>query len=211
MGVFISMTCAFLLLLSDPSFAQDFEGYIEYEIAYKVHTPTISIESLEQNFGTKSRTYFKNGFYKEITNSTYYSFQLFRYDKSEIYFTHEVDDTLRISSIEAKDKNQKFEYEVFENAATVLGINCHKLVVKDGFGTKSYYYSSKYSLDAEFYRGFTSSNKDKILDLMEAVYLKLDMEYPYYTVFIEATKIKREKLNPTCFQIPKSKNFKYEN
>ena len=73
-------------------------------------------------------------------------------------------------------------YEISKKTDTILGYVCDQLAVKDKYGTKTYYYSSELSLNPSYYKNFTSSNKDKIVSLMQAVYLRLDMSFPEISV-----------------------------
>lgn len=186
-------------------FSQDFEGIIEYEINFMPKSTDYSIEFMEKELGKKATTYIKNGFYKELTNSKFMSYQLFRYDKDKIYYKHDISgDTLFFSSTIEK-KPYKFEYKIEKKADTVLNIICDRLTYTDNYGTKIYYYSSEYSLNPKYYKNFTINNKYEILKLMKSVYLKLVMEYDFFNIEIIATDIKRKKLENETFKIPEGK------
>ncbi len=191
------------------SFCQDFEGIVEYEMTYFSKNAKLKVANLEKEMGTHSHVYYKNGFYKDITNSDYYALNIFRHDKSNIYYQHKNDDTLRVVSVISKEPIP-LEYEIFEDAETILGVVCDKLVIKNKYGTKTYYYSSKYSQDPKFYKNYTISSKAKIAALMKAIYLKLEVESPYYNVTILAKKVIPMKLKKKEFEIPKGIPIKME-
>ncbi len=187
------------------SFSQDFEGIIKYDVSYIAKKDYVSVDFLEKEMGTKTITYIKNGFYKELTNSRVMGFLRYCHKEDKIYFSdYEGSDTIKYFSC-ILDEKGKFEYEIFEKTDTILGEICDKLVVKDNYGTKTYYYSSQYSLNPAFYKNYTLSNKYEILKLMKSIYLKLEMEYEPYIVSIEATEIERKKLKRKILKLPKHK------
>ena len=162
-----------------------------------------TVEFLESELGTNVKTYIKNGYYKEFSESSFMSIQLFRYDENRIYFKHQIQsDTLIYLSTISKEE-PPFEYEIYPKSEMVLGILCDKLVITEKDVTKTFYYSAKYSLNSEYYKNFTYSNKNEILKIMKAVYLKLVMEYNPFIVEIVGTRIKREKLSEEVFELPK--------
>ena len=166
-----------------------------------------TLSFLEKELGKNVTSYFKNGYYKEITNSNFMGFQLFRHEENKIYYKHSLkDDTLWYSSTIA-EHNIEFNYEIVENADTILGVSCDKLIYKDSSGTKSYYYSSEYSLDPEYYRNFTYYNKYEVLKLMRAIYLQFEMETALFKLKVTAINIKRKKLKDRIFRIPKHKQL----
>lgn len=186
-------------------YSQDFEGVIEYKTNFIPKSNEYTVQFLEAEFGKKITTYIKNGFYKEVTEAKFMSYQLFRYDKNRIYFKNEIeDDTLKYTSTIAKQKSD-FTYDIFKKSDTILNVVCDKLVYKDNYGIKTYYYSSEYSLDPEFYKDYTYSNKYDKVKLLKSIYLKLVMEYEPFIVEITATSIKRKKLRKKVFKIPKHK------
>lgn len=199
-----------LLFSSLLGFSQDFEGAIEYKISNTSNHPSATIQSLEEHMGTQSICYFKKGNYKEITNSVYMGFNLFRPDKKRVYYKHNLkDDTLRYTITSSKPKS-KFTYDIYENTDTILGVICNRLVVNEEHVIKTYYYSNEYSLNPKHYKSFTLFNKYEIVKLMKAVYLKCILDYRYYTIDIEATKITRMKLPRGTFEIPKHQFLKKE-
>ena len=186
-------------------YAQNFQGIVEYEMSYIIKDSTLTVEGLEKEMGKKVITYFKKGCYKEITDSEFMSYTLFRHQDNRVYFKHSTDvDTLGYFST-LDDSDQKFDYKIVEQADSILGEVCDLLIVHDRYGTKKHYYSSKYSLDPKYYRNFTASNMNKTAKLKKAIYLRLEMEYDPYIITVEAKKIKRKRLSNKIFKVPKHK------
>ena len=192
-----------MLIISGYSYSQDFEGEIKYELNYISKSSQYTLEIMQNEFGTETTTYIKNGFYKEITDSKFMSYQLFRYVDNRIYFQHKVKSDTLWYSLTISEQKLDFKYEIHEKSDTILNIVCDKLIYQDEYGIKTYYYSSDYSLNPELYKDFTYSNKYEILKLMKSVYLKLVMEYEPFIVEITATDIKRKVLNDKVFDLPK--------
>lgn len=193
-----------LFFLSLNSYSQDFEGIIEYKMSYTLKSDRYSIDFLEKEMGKNVKIFFKNGFYKELTDSKFMYFQLFRYSDNRIYFKNQPkNDTLYYRSTLA-DHTSNFDYVIQKKADTLLGVVCDKLTITDNFGTKTYYYSSEYSLDPEYYKNFTFINKYEIVKLMKAVYLKLVMDLEFFKVEIKATNIERKKLPDKVFALPEN-------
>jgi agmatine/peptidylarginine deiminase len=184
-------------------YSQDFEGIITYKIEYTSNNTKLSDKELQEEMGTDVTTYFKNGYYKEDTNSQFMSYQLYRHKDTLVYFKNNTkSDTLYFHKTTAK-ADVDFSYEISKKTDTILGYVCDQLAVKDKYGTKTYYYSSELSLNPSYYKNFTSSNKDKIVSLMQAVYLRLDMSFPEISVHIIATDVRRKKLKKSTFKLPK--------
>ena len=183
--------------------AQYFEGTIEYDYSYTLKDESLD-ESIFNESGTHGISYFKDGLIKEISDSKYMSYYLLYPKKNRIYYKHDMkDDTLRFNSTFSKETPEKFEYQLFEGTDTILGVICDKLIVFAKYSTNTYYFSSEYPLDPECYKNHNIDNKDKIVNLMKAVYLKLVMDFRAYEVEVTATNINPIKLNKKTFKIPK--------
>lgn len=205
-----SLLITIALIHSILMYAQDFEGIIVYKTSYQIKDSSYSLESLRSIGGTKTTTYLKNGFYKEISDSKFMSYHLFRYDKKAIFFKHQMDDdTLRVQSIKAKNPGP-FRYEVVQNSDTIMGVLCDKLIFWDRNGKKTYYYSKDYSLNPRFYRKFTASHKNKIQKITGAMYLKIKIEFDGFNVIHTAHKIDRQKLPAGTFDLPEYQVKKVE-
>ncbi len=185
--------------------AQNFQGIVHYEASFIVHNNNLSVEYLEKQMGRDIITYFKDGFYKEVTESDFMCYQLFRHDQNRIYFKNKLDrDTLRFSAV-LKEEVNEFKYEVLENVDTILGNVCNVLIVEGMYGKVRYYYSSNFPIDPIFYSKYTLNNKNKIVEIMKSIYLRLEMEYPEFTVTVEAKEIVEKRLRKREFKVPKHK------
>lgn len=190
--------------------AQSFEGYIEYKIEYTPKSNSITEKDLIDSGGDSTKTYYKNGYYLDICDSQFMSYQLFRHDKNAIFHKKRIEsDTLvKVSTI--ANKNEKFEFEIHKNVDTILGYLCDKLIVNDSNVKTTYYYSSKLSIDPAFYKNLTVMNKNKIVEIMKSCYLRFVHENEYFIADAIAVKVKREVLNDKIFEIPEYKYLKVE-
>jgi hypothetical protein len=182
--------------------ADDFEGTIIYEYDYFPKDEAYDKQEMAEQFGQHATTYFKNGFYKEVSDAVIMDYQLFRNDDSAYYFQNGGSkDTLWKMNV-GMVENQEFSYEIQKNADTIMGYQCDALKVKDQYGTKTYYYNRTIATDPKQYANFKGSNKNKIVAIMESLYLKLEMEYDLYTVKVVAKKVERMPLDEETFQLP---------
>jgi len=204
------ITLLFILILNNSIQAQYFEGFIEYKIEYTPKSNSIVEKDLIESGGDSTKTYYKDGYFLDICDSQFMSYQLFQHDKNAIFHKKRIDsDTLVKVSTIAK-KNEKFEYEIHKKADTILGYLCDKLIVNDANVKSTYYYSSKLSIDPKHYKNLTVMNKNKIVEIMKSCYLRFIHENEYFTADVIAVKVKRENLNDKIFEIPDYKYLKVE-
>ena len=193
------------LLIAGLSYAQDFEGVVHYKRTFTIIDNRISIDQLEKDYGKKSTVYIKNGYYKSIDDSDFMTMQLYRYTDQKMYFFNKNTDTLFYLSTNFREKN-KYEFHLKKQTDTILGVVCDRLEVKINANlTYIYYFSSKYSLDPEFYKNYTLINKNEILNRMKSIYLKFTGISKDYILTSEAVKIELKKLDESIFDIPKHK------
>lgn len=183
---------------------KQFEGRIKYNMAFTAKTSSIDIETLKKELGTHVDSYYKKGFYKEIANSSWMSYQLYRHDSIALFFKNHVQDSLVMKVSVNDEPIEDFSYSIIENADTILGNICNQLVVTDKHGTKSFYYSSNYPINPEHYKNFTNANKHEIVRLMKAIFLRLTMNYELFTVDIIAAEITPMKLKDEIFALPEN-------
>jgi hypothetical protein len=183
------------------SWAQDFEGSIQYKLEYTSKKPSYPVEVLEQELGTTTQAFFKACFSKEISNSRYMAFQLYRPDEKTLYFKHQLaDDTLRMDNYE-NIVNEKFEFQRFEGTDTILGIPCNTMLLRNDRSTIKYYFAPGYPLTVDMCE-FPNTKYAQVRRLMSAVVLGYDIEYQNFKVVAKATSITRQKLEDADFALP---------
>src|SRR5690606_24946870 len=124
---------------------------------------------LESEFGTESKTYIKDGFYLDVSNSTFMPYQLWRYIDTSVYFLLEKkSDTLWFSKTNFEEKEQ-YKYKLIKNVDTILGYKCDLLRVYKERSISEYYFSPDLGLDPSFYENYTRFNKYQILKQIKSV------------------------------------------
>lgn len=202
-----------IFLFTYLGYSQDFEGKIEYQITYfDKNNVEVNIPKVNQLMGEKSTFITKKGKYKQITNSDFMSFQLYSSNEKKLYiknnWNQKESDTLFYLD-PSKLENVSFKYEITKNAATILGYLCDKLTVKDTLNIirEEYFYSPDLKLNPKYFKDFSAFNKNKITDLMKAVFLKLSYYYPEFTLSMTAIDIKKIKISDSEFNLPPRKAF----
>ncbi|WP_397362520.1 hypothetical protein [Olleya sp. R77988] len=197
----------FNLLASIMLYSQEFEGTVTYKMDYTIKSSELDLQELKKLMGTEAKTHFKDGFYLEKTDSDFMSYQLYSPKDTLVYYKNNIkSDTIKYNRVNTKTE-EEFTYKIEKNTDTILGYKCDKLIFKDKYGIKTYYYSSELSLDPEDYKFFLVSNKNKIVSLMKAIYLRLEMTFPAFTVDIIATEVKHTQLKKSLFKLPKDHNL----
>jgi hypothetical protein len=198
-----------LILNGALSSAQDFEGVITYKSTYLDSDMDMSITELEEMYGTETKTFIKNGFYMEVSNTNFIGYQLWRHCDTAVYYRHKrTDDTLLMNYTNLRPGGD-FTFKLENNADTILGYPCDLLTVKNDRGTIKYYFSSEFSLDPEYYVNYSHSNKYEIVKLMESIYLRLSVSYEYMHVDLIAVDIERRDLPEKIFEVPENMIIKY--
>lgn len=200
-----------IILFSLMTYSQDFEGKIEYKITcIKNNKEVIDSPEFIKFIGDKSTFITKRGSYKQITNSSLNSFQLYDPNKNKLYLKNNRDsiesDTLFFVDV-SKMKNTNFEYEIIKNADTILGHICNKLIIKAHSNViqQDYYYSSDLKLNSKYFKNFTAFDKNKITDIMKSVFLKLDFHFNDFTLNMTAIDIQKIAISDTEFTLPPHK------
>jgi len=196
----------FLLILNNSIQAQNFEGSIEYRIKYTPKTNSIIEKDLIKSAGDFTKTYYKNGYYLDLCDSQFMSYQLFRYDKNAIFHKKRLDSDTLVKTNTIAKKNEKFKYKIYKKTDTILGYLCDKLIITSSDVKTTYYYSNKLSIDPKYYKNLTVLNKNKIVEIMKSCYLRFIHENEYFIADMIAVKVKREDLDDKIFEIP---NYKY--
>lgn len=190
--------------------AQEFEGIVESKVSYTVKNDNFSVSELENLFGTEYTTYYKTGYYKAISESQFMSYQLYNNSEGRIYYMHNLnDDTLRYQSTIAKNESV-YEFEIFENADTVLGKVCKMLVANNQTRVNIYSFSEDYYINPESYKNFTVSNLFIQKLTTKSLNLRTRSIYEDFEAETIVTKITEKKLDKSIFQLPNHKFLKKE-
>jgi len=166
------------------------------------------LQNLKNQYGTKTITYFKNGFYKDSTNAHSAAIQYWRSSDTAAYIMDSMNSDTVLKVFVNGGHGHKSTYKTEINTDTILGYVCNRLTIKTGSIIRKYYYSNKLKLDAKYYDNYTYSNKNEIMNQMESAYLKLEIIEEDYKFTVLATEIKKRKLADSFFSIPSGKSIK---
>ena len=195
-----------LLLLSLKIFSQDFEGKVEYKFYYfPSGNNAIDTLELKKTFGSTSTFITKKGKYKQITDSDMLTYQLYIPEENRLYFQDRISPDQLFYLRGEKSDNTPFEYEIVENADTILGYSCNKLTYQSGGLKLIYYYAPKLKINPKYYKDFSYLNRNKVLELIRSVFLRQDIEMPDFIGRIEAYRINPTKISDSEFIKPEAK------
>ena len=190
--------------------SKDFEGTIDYEIKYSNISISENEADLKQVLGTKMRMTVKNGFTKEVTNSNYGNFNLYIPSENKMYYSDKFEPETLYYTKGDKEPNIKATYKIVKNVETVLDFNCNKLIYNDGKYTVTYFYSRELKIDPTHVKNFTYLNRNKKLEIMQAVCLKQIITTKNFTATMTAVKVYAGNIDDSEFIIPKYKFLKKE-
>ena len=176
-----------ILIFSSLS-SQHFEGVIQFDMTFESNTEIYYSEQLMDHFGSSMKGFYKDGYYKEVTNAKRFSEKLWRHEENSEYIRHKKgSDSLFVR--ECAVPTLPYTYEVSFDVDTVLGHVCDMVRFTQGTSVRDYYYSSSISTDVNFYKNYSRSNKNTIVNIMKAVPLKIVLYYEDFNLTIEAVKI----------------------
>lgn len=163
---------------------------------------------LKKEFGEKSTFIVKQGATKQINDFDYMTLQLYLPKENRLYYTNRTQPGILFFYRCDKMENRDFTYEVIENADTILGYSCNKLIYKDEFGQIDYYFAPKLKMDPKYTKDYTFLNRNKITQIMQSVYLKQVYRTPEYTAITEALKVEKMKIDDKEFDKPKHETIR---
>ena len=191
----------FIILISNLSFSQNFEGKITYANNYKSKIENISDLQLTAMMGETQEFYIKNGNYKSILNGNYLLWQLYSNKENKLYnkfaispaiFWNDCKENLDI--ILSTKINKKF--------VEILGYVCDELIVVSTSGVQKYYYNEKTKADDKLFVFHKYTNWDQVVLLTKSLPLKTIIENNQFSFESIATSIKKDNLEDSMFVLP---------
>lgn len=196
----------FLLLFYLPYLAlaqsRFFEGIVHYQNQFEINNSNIDPSFLENEYGTSSISYYKNGSHLQLFDRGYLYLQLYRPDLNRVYYQHHAGDTLYYFDA-ARDDDFILDYQVKKRQDTVLGFVCDELFVRTRNSKRYFYYNrQRLKLDPKAYKKYAFGKKDWIINQMKAIYLRYVGETDAFTVITTAAKIEEKVLSDSRFELP---------
>ena len=202
LGISIITACSSRIKSEDKDY---FEGRILYKNEYVVKTNKVDSDFLNKMGGKTADLYFKEGNYLEKYDSGFMLEQLYRQKENKVFLRLDNSDTLHWYYCD-KPGQKIVKSEINPKKEIILGIPCDELTTYYDDKIVSFYYNSdSLRINPDWYKDFTSNNKNLNSQKMKAVYLKYKIERPDFIVTVTATSISRQKIDDNIFRVPENK------
>lgn len=183
-------------------YAQYFEGKIVYTNKFTSKMARVSSEEIAATMGTKQEYFIKGGNYKSLINGSGFKLQVYDNKTNRIY--NKLPDTDTLFWIDAAtNADEAISAETRPKKEKVAGVDCDVLVIKTKKITTTYYFSTKYKVNAALFEKHKYANWYYFVKKSGALPLKIVMEGPGVTMESTATEIKPMKLEASFFSIGK--------
>jgi hypothetical protein len=201
---FFKITFIFLVL---PLFAvcQSFEGMITYEM--EAHNPMpdqMTDEEFNAEMGGNLKHvmsyYYKEDKYKSVLEETQATVL---YEPTEMKIYSYTVGQLEGGWFDAKKGVEIQEIIKLEEIDTILGIPCQAIQVKSELMTVTYYYSAKYRVEYEKFKGHKYGFWEAYLKETCGLPLKSVSKMPFFHISLTATDIQEMELDDAIFELPK--------
>jgi hypothetical protein len=179
-----------------------FEGKITFKNDFVIKSNKVDRRKLEEFFGLRTDFFFKEGDFFERYDGGYMLEQLYLKEDNKTYFKKDTSDTLYW--LDAGLPAQKIRrVEINRKKERILGIDCDEMITYYDNKTVSYYFNSDtLRINPDWYKNFTSTNKNINSRKMKAIYLKYKIENADFIATVIATSISHQKLTGDLFIIP---------
>tara|TARA_A100000171_G_scaffold48657_1_gene56400 strand:+ start:1512 stop:2144 length:633 start_codon:yes stop_codon:yes gene_type:complete len=181
--------------------AQDFEGKITYKVTHESKMPNVSNEQIGMLMGASQDYYIKNNHYKTLSNGQYFQWQLYDASQNRLYSKMTVSDTLYWVD-GSFEEGPLVSFKFLDNKEEVLGIECDVLEVVTETGKTTYYFNSKYSINAELFKDHKFGGWSFYVEKTKSLPLKTIVENAEYNVISIASRIERMELEDAFFILP---------
>ena len=212
-NIFLKSIIAFLLLASTFSYAQSFEGKIEYRLDTKNPIPEkISDEDWNQKMKEKlggveymiqKYTYKESNYLSEVSVNGKSSFQLYKPTEALLYNWEEGTNVAATYNTK-ENKDAIVEIKEYEVTEKVLDIDCKKITIISEQGEVSYWYNEDYlKMDPKLYAGHKFSHFEEFLKKTNSLPLKIELKQVMVHMVFTALKYEDMKIDDNIFTLPK--------
>lgn len=202
-----------LLFLQINIFGQtkEFEGEIHYLNLYQFEVKGIDTMAILKDFGSFSKYYYKNGFYKWTFEECKIKEEYYSSVTGKTFDRYEHSDTLFFQNDSEGDT--LLRYEIIENSDTICGYACNRLNVlvgnknnKEALLMRFIFYAPELVVDPEKFRDFGAYCNYEVYKITKSAFLRIVMQTPYwpFTLRMEATKVIPRSLNINEVSLPEN-------
>lgn len=206
-----------LILISNISFGQSFEGWINYKKESLNPNPAMIPDSIWQQVKKNSsgergydthKYYYKNEKYmSEVETSKAKYIQAYNDNNKFLYLWQPNTDT--VITFDSKRYMDEF-VEIIDSKITdtILGIPCKSIILKSLMGEITLWYNEEYlKMDANLYSGHKFMHLDQILKKIGCLPLKMEQTGFMIHIVQTAIEFKEESISDSQFDIPTFKTI----
>jgi len=179
---------------------KSFEGKIFFDFSMKDKTGEMPAEMTNMMFGDRQTYTVKKGMYKSEFNGQMEMTQIYPGEDSLFMHMAGIEGLLwneaNLNTEELKD------FEIEENAAKILDINCHLITMNTSDGVYKYYYNLDYPINPADYAKHDFAFWKFYVEKAKAQPLKIVVDTDEIYMEATATEIKAMKIDDSEFALP---------
>lgn len=207
---------AFLFYVSiSISIAQNtfFEGEIKYKVTIDTKSKDIDPKLLIEYDNRIWQYYFKNGNFKWILPSKFWSSYLYIQKENRIFYIPKQTDIAIWQNVRSVSDSM-LEIKILKGEINILNISCKQIVFKSKYLSnnkireRTYFYPKKIKINAKLFVNYRNNNLDEIYKRTNALPLKIIDDFGDFKITYQAIEINPKYLEPNIFTI--DKKFKLE-
>jgi hypothetical protein len=179
-----------------------FEGSIHYANEITVKNKKINLVRLQQTLGKGSILLFKEGNFRHNYDGGIFEFELYNRIDNRLYMKKRENDTIYWYDC-SKGGSIIKDLKTSTQRKKVLGILCNGLRIQYSDHIKvEYYNSDSISVDPKWFLEFKRNDQHRVDAIEKSIFLRSEIDYSTVTIVSQATKIAREALSMSLFEIP---------
>lgn len=197
-----AVALSFALISVSVSAQQYFEGSIHYGYEIKAKSKKINRAQFQRILGDSSTLLFKDGNFRRNYHGGEIEFELYTRLDNKVYSKKRSTDTIYWYDC-SKGGSHINDLKTSARKKEVLGMMCDELRIQYPDHIKTEYYNSdSISIDPQWYVDFKRNDQYKIDSIERSIFLRSEMEFSVVTIVSHATKVKRDILSMSVFDIP---------
>lgn len=195
--------------LSIFSQGKEFEGEIHYRHLYRFALKGMDTAEILKNYGSASKYFYKEGAYRWTFDSCIMAEEYFYPETGKTYNRSAEDEQFTIN--ERNGYNKLLKYEVQENADTICGYVCNRIMVmtgnksdKNDILVRFIFYAPELVIDPQKFKKFGSYCNYEVYKITKSAFLRIEMLSPFmpFAIRMEATKVIPRTLEKSEVSLP---------
>jgi hypothetical protein len=178
-----------------------FTGIIHYTVFYESKSPFVTIQSLEERYGTKVSIYYQQGKYKIVSNGQEASVIIYHSQTNTRYMVNSNDSGI-VEYADSAVPEKIAWYAKGRSSMVVMDKKCKGVVMETPIGIYSYYFDPKLYIDPAPYSHHNYANFNYYLALAHSPFLQYVYDGTEYRKTIVAESIEEKALDDSEFALP---------